>query len=137
MTDYSDFFRLVETTRPEVTETSPQEARRRLEAGAVLIDVREEIELRRNPTVARAVHLPRGELEYAVGDAVANKDTPVLVICALGMRSVLAAATLQALGYRDVTVVQGGLRAWRQAAGQPWIAHYRESDEDFPSDPAG
>lgn len=137
MTDYSDFLRLVEAARPGVTELSPEDARRRVDAGAVLIDVREEVELRRNPPPARAIHLPRGQVEYGIGDAVVGKDTPVVVLCALGMRSVLVAATLQSLGYRDVTVVKGGLRAWRKAAGQPWIAHYPESDSDFPSDLAG
>lgn len=137
MTDYSDFLRLVEAARPGVTEIDPDELRARTSTGAVLIDVREDVELRRNPPLARAVHLPRGQIEYAVGDAVADKDTAVVVICALGMRSVLAATTLQAMGYRDVAVLRGGLRALRKAAGQPWIAHHPEADAVFPTDQTG
>jgi len=137
MTDYSDFLRLVEAARPGVTEIDPDEASARLAAGAVLIDLREDVELRRNPPLARAVHLPRGQIEYAIGDAVADKGSAVVLICALGMRSVLAAATLAAMGYRDVAVVRGGLRAWRRGAGQPWIAHHPETDHDFPADQAG
>jgi rhodanese-related sulfurtransferase len=137
MTDYSDFIRLVEAARPGVVEVDPAEARRRIAAGAVLIDVREEVELRRNPPPAQAVHLPRGQIEYGIGEAVAGKDAAVVVLCALGMRSVLAAQSLQALGYRDVSVVRGGLRAWRQAAGQPWVAYYPETADDFPGDPDG
>ena len=136
MTDYHDFIRLVEAARPGVTEIGPEELRARASAGAVLVDVREDMELRRNPPLARAVHLPRGQIEYTIGEAVADKDTPVVVMCALGMRSVLAAASLIAMGYRDVAVLRGGLRAYRREAGQRWIAQYPEVDDDNPTGPA-
>lgn len=134
MADYSDFLQLVEAARPGVEEIPPAEARARVAAGATLIDVREEDELRRNPPLARSVHLPRGQIEYAIGQAVgsdaSSKATPIVVYCALGMRSVLTAATLGALGYTRVAVIRGGLRAAREAAGQPWIeVHLPEPDD--------
>lgn len=137
MVDYSDFLRLVDAARPGVTEISPDRLRAAVAAGAVLIDVREEVELRRNPPLARAVHLPRGQIEYAVGEAVADKQTPIVLYCAYGMRSVLTAATLQSLGYRDVAVLHGGLHALRTAAGQPWFGQFPpRRDDDDPDDHA-
>lgn len=76
MADYSDFVRLVEAARPGVEEIAPDELRARVAAGAALIDVREEAELCRNPPLARAVHLSRGQIEYSLGDAVSDKATP-------------------------------------------------------------
>jgi rhodanese-related sulfurtransferase len=130
MVDYSDFLRLVEAARPGVEEITPGELRARVAAGAVLIDVREEGELRRNPPLARAVHLPRGQIEYSLGDAVADKQTPIVLYCAHGMRSVLAAATLQGLGYRDVAVLHKGLHALRLEAGQPWSGQFPPPSDD-------
>lgn len=128
MADYSDFLRLVAAARPCVEEIPPAELRARVAAGAVLIDVREEGELRRNPPLARAVHLPRGQIEYALGDAVADKDTAIVLYCAHGMRSVLAAATLQTMGYHRVAVLQDGLYALRIEAGQPWSGQFPPPD---------
>ncbi len=130
MTDYSDFLRLVEAARPGVEEITPAELRERVAAGAILIDIREEDELRRNPPLTRAVHLPRGQIEYSVGKAVADKHTPVVLYCAHGMRSVLAAATLSSLGYAHVAVLRDGLHALRRDAGQPWDGQFPPPDDD-------
>ena len=130
MADYSDFLRLVESARPGVEEISPAELRARVAAGAVLLDLREEGELRRNPPLARAVHIPRGQIEYTLGDAVAYKDTPIVLYCAHGMRSVLAAVTLKELGYGHVSVLHNGLHALRLEAGLPWSGPFPPPDDD-------
>jgi rhodanese-related sulfurtransferase len=62
--------------------------------------------------------VPRGWLELWIGDIVPSKSTPVAVTCADGRSSVLAAATLQALGYQTVSALDGGMAAW-QKAGLP------------------
>jgi rhodanese-related sulfurtransferase len=62
--------------------------------------------------------VPRGWLELWVDDIVPSKTTPVTVTCNDGLGSVLAAATLVELGYRDVSVLDGGMVAW-QKAGLP------------------
>ncbi|WP_408591172.1 rhodanese-like domain-containing protein [Novosphingobium sp.] len=124
MPDFDDFKRLVQVARTEVEEIDPDDMRRRVAEGAVLVDVRDESELRRNPPLARAVHLSRGQLEYTITDAVDDKDTSIVLYCAAGMRSVLAARTLQSLGYRHVAVLRDGLQALRLAAGQPWYPLY-------------
>lgn len=62
--------------------------------------------------------LSRGYLELRVGELVPDPATPIVVGDGDGIRGPLAAATLQDLGYRDVTLLAGGFPAW-QAAGQP------------------
>jgi rhodanese-related sulfurtransferase len=62
--------------------------------------------------------VPRGWLEFWIGDVVPAKDTPVGVTCNDGRGSVLASATLRDLGYQHVSVLDGGIEAW-QKAGLP------------------
>jgi rhodanese-related sulfurtransferase len=62
--------------------------------------------------------VPRGWLEFWVGDIVPSKDTPVAVTCNDGRSSVLAGVTLKELGYPHVSVLDGGMLAW-QRAGLP------------------
>ena len=57
----------------------------------------------------------RGWLELQVGDAVPGLETPVTVTCMDGRLSVLSAATLTQMGYRNVSVLDGGMAAWRSA----------------------
>ena len=59
--------------------------------------------------------LSRSWLEIEIGDMVADKSTPIAVTCASGRNSALAAVTLGELGYTDVSVLEGGMSAWRQA----------------------
>ena len=61
---------------------------------------------------------PRGWLELQIAGLAPDKAAPVAVTCRDGQNSRFAAATLQQLGYSDVTVLDGGLNAWR-AAGLP------------------
>jgi rhodanese-related sulfurtransferase len=60
--------------------------------------------------------VPRGWLELWIGDIVPSKDTPVTVTCADGRASTLAGAALRELGYGHVSVLDGGMEAWRAAA---------------------
>ena len=59
--------------------------------------------------------LSRSWLEIEIGGMVADKNTPVTVTCSTGRNSALAAVTLGELGYSDVSVLEGGMAAWRQA----------------------
>ncbi|MBA3822963.1 MAG: ThiF family adenylyltransferase, partial [Ktedonobacterales bacterium] len=101
--------------RQEVREVTPPEAAALLhEPTVVALDVREQDEWD-GGHLAGAVHIPRGYLELRVEDAVPERDTPVVVYCAGGVRSLLAAQTLQAMGYTDVRSLKGGYTAWTQA----------------------
>ena len=123
MPDFADLHRLAAKARLRIREISPDEARRKLAQGAQLIDVRDDSELLRNPPLAGALHLSRGQLEYTITDVVAWKHEPLVIYCAGGHRGALATASLQDIGYTQVFNVRGGLRAWREGAGQAWMAN--------------
>jgi rhodanese-related sulfurtransferase len=91
----------------------------------VVVDVRE-AEERLGGTIAGAVHVPRGMLEFRADphsphyDDRLHPDRGILLHCHSGARSVLAAAALRALGYTDVVHLEGGIQAWR-SAGKPLV----------------
>lgn len=66
--------------------------------------------------VPRAQWLPRGWLELRIGD-VAKPEEPVVVTAAQGAQAVLAAAALTAMGYRDVTALDGPTAKWSESGG--------------------
>src|SRR3546814_4983680 len=103
----------------EILEIAPAEALRRLQSGAVLVDVRGDHE--RALGMARgALGVVREQLEAAPGDVVPDPDTEVLLICQSGRRSMLAAQALQGQGYGNPASVAGGTSAW-EAAGLPML----------------
>jgi rhodanese-related sulfurtransferase len=59
--------------------------------------------------------LPRGHLEKYSAVLVPKKDSHVILYCDTGQRSARAAATLETLGYPNVSVLEGGLRSWKAA----------------------
>ena len=111
------FLRLVEAARPGVRELTVAEARARVAAGARLIDVREDGEWAAGHA-AGAEHLGRGVLERDVEARVPRPDAELVLYCGGGFRSVLAAESLQRMGYTNVASMAGGWRAW-QEAGAP------------------
>jgi molybdopterin/thiamine biosynthesis adenylyltransferase/rhodanese-related sulfurtransferase len=99
----------------EIELISPAEARHRQQAGAVLIDVREDHE-RMLGMAEGALGIVRGELEAEPARHLPSPDTEVLLICELGGRSHKAAQALLGAGYRRVASVEGGTRRWRAEA---------------------
>jgi rhodanese-related sulfurtransferase len=98
----------------EVTVADVQ-ALRASGAPFTLVDVREgsEWQLGRVPG---AIHLSRGTLEGAMENRV-PREAKVVLYCASGNRSALAASTLQEMGYGDVASMAGGIKAWVAANG--------------------
>ncbi len=96
-----------------VAEVDVNEAKRRQDAGAVLVDVREAYEWR-DGHAKGARHIPLGELTRRAGEL--PKDRDILVICRSGSRSRTAAQLLQRAGYERVVNVQGGTMAWLRHA---------------------
>ena len=60
-------------------------------------------------------NIPRGWLEFRIGDAVKSKDTPIVVYCGTNQRSPLAVRTLMKMGYTNVSNYGGGFFEWRKA----------------------
>ena len=83
-----------------------------------LIDVREADEHAQG-AIPGAVHIPRGFLELRIERAVPDRAAPVVVYCASGTRSLLAARSLAELGYTNVRSLAGGFTGWKRA-GLPW-----------------
>lgn len=59
--------------------------------------------------------MPRGWLEAQIGDAVGDKDAPVVASCVDGVGAVFAAATMGEMGYGNVAALEGGVAAWMAA----------------------
>src|SRR5919199_4196278 len=79
----------------------------------VVVDVRETEEWDAGH-IPGAVHVPRGHLESRIEGKVGDRSTPVVLYCASGTRSALAANTLQdLLGYEDVASMTGGITLWK------------------------
>ncbi len=103
----------------------------------VLLDVRDLIESERGHVPGAAV-LPRRRIEFRLEALVRDRDTPVVVMDggeeiepgALDPRAQFAAATIVALGYRNVTALDGGLAGWRRA-GLPIISGTQVSSKAF------
>jgi adenylyltransferase/sulfurtransferase len=100
--------------RKEISETSPEEVMERLEApdAPVLVDIRENDESSQG-VIPGAVLIPRGFLEMRVEDRIPARDTPVVLYCGGGVRSAIAAKTLQDMGYTRVESMAGGFGAWK------------------------
>ena len=101
--------------RSVISEITPEEAQRRREQGAILIDVREPDEVAQGSPQG-ATRIVRGFLELKIEDEVPDLHRPLLTLCAGGVRSLLAADNLLKLGYHDVTSVAGGFNAWKRAS---------------------
>ncbi|HLI15039.1 MAG TPA: molybdopterin-synthase adenylyltransferase MoeB [Acidimicrobiales bacterium] len=109
---------LLAEVKREIREVDPAEAEA-LRPGAVFLDVREADEYEQG-AIPGAVHLPRGFLEVQVEGRLPHKDSPIVVYCAGGVRSALAAKALQELGYRDVVSMAGGFNRWKDE-GREWL----------------
>jgi rhodanese-related sulfurtransferase len=113
---YADFVR---EARAVIREVDCDAVRREQDAGGevVFLDVREGEEVRRG-TIPGAVHVPRGVLEGHVEDWISDRDAAIVVFCASGNRSALAARTLGEMGFTNVRNLEGGISAWARA-GHP------------------
>lgn len=116
----ANFQSLLQGVKSEIAEADAAEVKKRLagQAAPTLIDVREQDEYTQG-YIAGATWIPRGFLELRIEEAAPDKTAPVVVYCAGGVRSALAARSLRELGYQDVTSMAGGFSAWKRS-GYPW-----------------
>src|SRR5215204_2895029 len=104
---------VIRKIRSQVEEVDPAEVREHLGNGVVLVDVRESEEWDAGH-IPGAKHVPRGYLESRIEGAVAERDQRVVLYCASGQRSALAANTLrEQLGYENVASMNGGITLWK------------------------
>lgn len=126
------FRELLAATKSEIREIDTATAAQMLDSAAgssqaagspaaskpLLLDVREPDEYEQG-AIAGAVHIPRGHLEGQIESRAVNRDAPIIVYCAGGVRSAFAAKTLGELGYSDVVSMDGGFGRWKDE-GRPW-----------------
>jgi molybdopterin/thiamine biosynthesis adenylyltransferase/rhodanese-related sulfurtransferase len=113
----SNFRELLRATKAQIREVTPEQAEQL--QGATFLDVREADEHDQG-TIPGSVFLPRGNLELSIEGKISDKSTPVIVYCAGGARSALAAKSLADLGYTDVVSMSGGFNQWKNE-GRNWI----------------
>lgn len=109
----NDFLDEARRTIPEVS-VEEVEARRKRGEDFVLLDVREKDEVRTG-YIDGAVAIPRGFLEFQVAGKIHDAAQDVVVYCAGGARSLLAAQALRSMGYTQVSSMAGGITRWKDA----------------------
>jgi sulfur-carrier protein adenylyltransferase/sulfurtransferase len=100
-----------------IREINPPEAQRRHQAGATLIDVREQVEWDAGH-IPGAEFIPMGTLLDRIEGVVPGKDSEIILQCRSGARSGRMTAALQEAGYTNVVNMAGGILQW-EADGLP------------------
>jgi rhodanese-related sulfurtransferase len=108
--------KLVENALKEIKTISTDEAFEKFKNNSCnLIDIRDIRELNKEGRVENSTHIPRGMLEFWLDpDSVYFKDgkldmnKEMVLFCAGGLRSALAAKTLQEMGFENVSHIEGG-----------------------------
>ena len=114
--DHSEgFLKIVNDAKSRVRETTPEEVRRKQEAGEKFhfIDVREDNEWQAAHAEG-ATHLGKGIIERDIEKAIPDHDAEIILYCGGGYRSALAADALQQMGYRNVISMDGGWKRWHE-----------------------
>ncbi len=117
------FRQMVADARGEIGVVSPQDAKREIDkGGATVIDVREPDEVAESGTVPGARNIPRGVLEIKADTELPMKDPQLqdrnqkmLIVCGAGGQAALAAKSLKDMGFTDVSIIDGGMKGWKDA----------------------
>jgi sulfur-carrier protein adenylyltransferase/sulfurtransferase len=109
---------LIEEAKQQIDEVTPEQVRdmQDRKENVVYLDVREpnEWNLGRLP---HAIHLPRGNLETKV-EGMIDRGQRVVIYCARGNRSALAALTMKQMGYKNVASMARGFLGWADINGK-------------------
>jgi rhodanese-related sulfurtransferase len=81
----------------------------------IVLDVRER-DAYEQGHIPGAKHLPRGQLELRVNQDLSDPTRRIVTCCEFGRISTLATATLREMGFRRAVALDGGMKAWREAA---------------------
>jgi sulfur-carrier protein adenylyltransferase/sulfurtransferase len=105
---------VIRQIKSQVEEVDPAQVSEHLGNGIVLVDVRESTEWDAGH-IPGAKHVPRAYLESRIeGAAGADRSQQIVLYCASGQRSALAAHTLKdLLGYQNVKSMTGGITLWK------------------------
>jgi len=111
----------VAKTKATIKECSVRDVRECINAGTLIIDIRELAEFQRGH-IPGAVYIPRGLLEFEIlptlsrcGIISAPDECDIVLYCGTGGRSALAAKSLDDMGFQNVRSMDGGIVAWAEA----------------------
>jgi rhodanese-related sulfurtransferase len=113
----------VDEVRPRVRLLSVQEAKELIEKGNVtVIDVGEAWQIQERGTILGARNITRGELDIRADTELPSRDPAlqdrqqkIILTCGAGGKAILSAHVLAEMGFTDVSVIEGGCRAWKAA----------------------
>ncbi|CAC9552030.1 Rhodanese-related sulfurtransferase [uncultured Gammaproteobacteria bacterium] len=115
-----DYQKLVEQALESVGEVMPWDLEENIsDSDLILLDIREQEEFNRMH-IPNSIHIPRGLLESAcvwnyddtIPMLAASRNQNIVLICRSGNRSVLAAQTLQKMGFENVRSLKLGIKGW-------------------------
>jgi len=108
------FLKSVNDAKSRVRENTPEDVKRKQEAGEsfYFVDVREDNEWQKGHATG-AIHLGKGIIERDIEKAVPDHDAEIILYCGGGFRSALAGDALQKMGYKNVISMDGGWKRWR------------------------
>lgn len=109
------FLNAVNDAKSRVRENTPEDVKRKQEAGESfhLVDVREDNEWQKGHA-AGAIHLGKGIIERDIEQAIPDHEAEIVLYCGGGFRSALAADALQKMGYTNVISMDGGWKRWNE-----------------------
>jgi len=128
---------LLSRARSRLDRLTPDDALAAQRAGALIVDTRSSDERARSGVIPGSIHIPLSVLPWRLDPAadpayrnpvVDGLDQRLVIVCAHGYSSSLAAALLQELGFANATDLEGGFEAWR-AGGLP-VRPATEAPED-------
>jgi glyoxylase-like metal-dependent hydrolase (beta-lactamase superfamily II)/rhodanese-related sulfurtransferase len=107
---------LLNEAAAETPFMSMEEVKAHVEAGVndlIVLDVREKDAFEASH-IPNAQHLPRGQLELRVNEALPDPTMRIVTYCEFGKISTLAAATLRRMGFTRAVALDGGMKAWKE-----------------------
>jgi rhodanese-related sulfurtransferase len=115
---------MVAGAKSRVENLTADQVEREVRGGALLVDIREPEERHSSGAIAGNTHAARGMLEFHADPTSPyhrdefDPDRRIILYCASGGRSALAADVMRQLGYARVAHLDGGIKAWTEA-GKP------------------
>lgn len=110
------FLKLVDEAKSRIKECTTADVKAKIDRKERFhfLDVREDLEFAKDRAKG-ARHVGKGVIERDIESLIPDKHAEIVLYCGGGYRSALAADALQRMGYTNVSSMDGGIRAWREA----------------------
>ncbi|MFQ5779452.1 MAG: rhodanese-like domain-containing protein [Nitrospiria bacterium] len=107
---------MVSEAKREISLLQVKDVKEKLDRGEefILVDVRESEEVQQG-RIQKSISIPRGVLEMTMEQQLKDRVKPIVLYCAGGGRSALAAHALKIMGYENVASMEGGFGGWKQS----------------------